>query len=214
MINRGRLDGRFSTGMEIYLSKGLTLRTEKIMYFESPGNRNTDETIQVALDRAKSLGIRDVVVASTSGETGVKACEVFRGFNVVVVTHHVGFEKPGVPQLHKLNEEKIRGLGGKIFTGIHGLSGAERAIRMKWNTIEPLEIVSEALRIFGQGTKVCVEIVIMAADAGLIPVDRDVLAIAGSDSGADTALLISPAHANNLFEMTVREIICKPTIRH
>jgi hypothetical protein len=189
------------------------MKTEKILYFETPGNRNTDQTIQAALDRAKSLGIRDVVVASTSGETGVKTCEVFRGFNVVVVTHHVGFEKPGVAELQKPNEEKIKALGGKIFTGSHALSGAERAIRMKWNTIEPLEIVSEALRIFGHGTKVCTEIVIMAADAGLIPVDRDVLAIAGSGSGADTALIICPAHANNFFQMTVREIVCKPTAR-
>lgn len=189
------------------------MKTEKILYFETPGNRNTEQTIQAALERAKSLGIRDVVVASTSGETGVKACEVFRGFNVVVVTHHVGFEEPGVAELQKTNEEKIKALGGKIFTGTHALSGAERAIRTKWNTVEPLEIVSEALRIFGQGTKVCMEIVVMAADAGLIPIDREVLAIAGTGSGADTALIISPAHANNFFQMTVREIICKPTAR-
>ena len=189
------------------------MRTETILYFDSPGKQNTDETIRAALERARRLGIRDVVVASTSGETGAKACDVFRGFNVVVVTHHVGFERPGVSQLLKPNEEKIRALGGKIFTGMHGLSGVERAIRMKWNTIEPLEIVSDALRIFGNGAKVCTEIVIMAADAGLIPVDRQVLAIAGSDSGADTALVISPVHATNFFQMMVREIICKPTIR-
>jgi hypothetical protein len=84
---------------------------------------------------------------------------------------------------------------------------------MKWNTIEPLELIADALRIFGDGAKVCAEIVIMAADAGLIPIDKQVIAIAGSSSGADTALVVSPAHANNFFKLTVREIICKPVVR-
>ena len=189
------------------------MRTEKILYYDSPGRNNTEETMKVALERARALGIRDIVVASTTGATGAKACEVFKGFNVVVVTHHVGFREPGVSQLLKESEDKIRSLGGKIFTGIHGLAGVERAIRMKWNTVEPVEIIADVLRLFGEGAKVCVEIVIMAADAGMIPVDKDVVAIAGSGSGADTAFVVSPVHANNLFKMTVREIICKPRTR-
>ena len=189
------------------------MTTERILYFDAPGKQNTTETLKAALERAKNLGIKDIVVASATGETGLKACELFKGFNVIVVTHHVGYEKPGVPQLLKSNEDKIKSLGGKVFTGIHGLSGAERAIRMKWNTIEPLELIADALRIFGNGTKVCAEIVIMASDAGLIPVDRDVVAIAGTNSGADTALVVSPVHANNFFKMMVREIICKPVVR-
>jgi hypothetical protein len=188
------------------------VKSEKILYFDAPGKQNTMETMKAAVERAVHLRIKDVVVASTTGESGIKACELFRGYNVIIVTHHVGFEEPGVPQLLKVNEEKIKSLGGKIFTGIHGLSGVERAIRMKWNTIEPLEIIADALRIFGNGTKVCVEIVIMAADAGLIPIDKQVIAIAGSGSGADTALVISPVHANNFFKMTIREIICKPLV--
>lgn len=169
--------------------------------------------MKAALERTQALGIKDIVVASTTGATGVRACEVFKGFNVVVVTHHVGFREPGVSQLSKSNEEKIRSLGGKIFTGMHGLSGVERAIRTKWDTVQPVEIIADALRIFGEGTKVCAEIVIMATDAGLIPVDRDVIAIAGSGAGADTACAVSPVHANNFFKMTIREIICKPRTR-
>jgi len=69
------------------------------------------------------------------------------------------------------------------------------------------------LRLFGEGMKVAVEIVAMAADAGLIPVDRDVIAIAGTGRGADTAIVIRPANSKNLFDMTIREIIAKPRIR-
>jgi hypothetical protein len=189
------------------------VKSEKILYFDTPGKQNTAETMKAAFERAKNLGVKDIVVASTTGETGVKACELFKGFNVVVVTHHAGFKEPGVSQLLKPNEEKIRSLGGKIFTGIHGLSGVERAIRAKWNTVEPLELIADALRLFGDGTKVCAEIVIMAADAGLLPIDKHVIAIAGTGSGADTALVVSPTHAKSFFEMTVREIICKPLVR-
>jgi len=189
------------------------MKMERILYFDSPGKENTEETMKAALERAQALNIKDIVVASTTGATGVRACEVFKDFNVVVITHHVGFREPGVPQLLKPNEEKIRSLGGKIFTGIHGLSGVERAIRTKWNTVQSVEIIADALRLFGEGAKVCVEIVIMAADAGLVPVDKDIVAIAGSGSGADTAFVVTPVHANNLFKMSVREIICKPRTR-
>jgi hypothetical protein len=189
------------------------VKSEKIVYFDAPGKQNTVETMKVALERAKNLSVKEIVVATSTGETGVKACEFFKGFNVIVVAQHVGFEKPGVSKLLKSNEEKIKVLGGKIFTGIHALSGVERGIRMKWNTVEPLELIADTLRIFGSGAKVCAEIVVMAADAGLISMDKDVIAIGGSASGADTALVISPVHTNNFFKMTVREIICKPLVR-
>ena len=50
----------------------------------------------------------------------------------------------------------------------------------------------------------------MVADAGLIPIDRDIIAIAGSSSGADTALLIKPANASRFFDLKIKEIIAKP----
>jgi len=64
--------------------------------------------------------------------------------------------------------------------------------------------------LLGEGTKVCVEIVIMAADAGLIPVVKDVIAIAGTGRGADTALVVRPANASTFFDLKIRETIAKP----
>ena len=95
--------------------------TERILCFDSPGKENTEETMKASLERAKVLGIKDVVVASTTGATGIRACGAFKGFDVVVVTHHVGFREPGVSQVSKQNEDKIRSLGGKTFTGMHAL---------------------------------------------------------------------------------------------
>jgi len=69
--------------------------------------------------------------------------------------------------------------------------------------------VANALRMFSQGVKVCVEISAMAADAGLIPFS-DVIAIAGTGSGADTACLIRANSSNRFFKIKVKEIIAKP----
>jgi len=182
----------------------------KTVYFQASGKQNTESVLELVKDYAPAEGIRDILVASTTGETGVKASRVFKGFNVVVVAHHVGFQEPGVWEMKEENRRKILENGAKIFTATHPLSGVERAIRRRFETIMPLEIIAHTLRLFGEGTKVCVEITIMAADAGLIPVDRDIIAVAGTSEGADTALVIKPANASNFFDLEIREIIAKP----
>ncbi|MGC8961545.1 MAG: pyruvate kinase alpha/beta domain-containing protein, partial [Candidatus Bathyarchaeia archaeon] len=168
------------------------MRIRETVYLDEPGPQNTEEVLQVAFKRAVELGIRDVVVASTTGETGVKASRIFNGFNLVVVTHQTGFQEPGLQEFKPENLDEIRGKA-RILTCTHSLSGVERAMRRCWNTIGPVELIANALRIFGEGVKVCVEIAVMAADAGLIPVDRDVLCIGGTGSGAETALILRPA---------------------
>jgi hypothetical protein len=109
------------------------------------------------------------------------------------------------------NEKTILASGARIVTAGHAFSGVERAIRTKRNTIGPLELMADTLRLFGEGTKVCLEITVMAADAGEISVDRPVVAIAGTSEGADTALVVRPAHSNNFFDLFVKEIIAKST---
>ena len=186
---------------------------KEITYFESPGPQNTEETLKLALKRAEELGIRDIVVASTTGYTGALASELFKGYNLVVVTHHTGFRAPGEQELKEEYRRKILENGGKILTTTHALSGVERSIRRKFNTIGPVEIMAFTLRMFCEGIKVCVEIAVMAADAGLVPVDREIIAIAGTGRGADAALVLKPAHSNNVFDIDIREIVCMPRSR-
>lgn len=181
-----------------------------IVYFSNPGEENTEEVLMLAKKRAEELGIRDIVVASTRGFTGVKASEIFKGYNLVVVTHHAGFRGPGIQELTDENRRKIEENGGKIFTGTHIFAGVERAIRNKFNTAYPAEIMAQTLRLFCEGMKVAVEIVAMAADAGLIPVDREVISIAGTGRGADTAIVVQPANSSRIFDMVIKEIIAKP----
>ena len=197
--------------------KGAILLGEKVMpQIEkaqgSKGAKKADlnTVLDAAKKRAEELGIRSVVVASTRGETGVKAAEMFRGYNVVVVTHSTGFSGLDVQELTPENRERILKAGGKILTTTHAFGGLGRAVRRKFGTYQSDEIVANTLRVFGQGTKVAVEIALMAADSGLISVKEDVISIGGSGSGADTALVIQPANVQDFFDVKVREIICKP----
>ena len=185
----------------------------KTTYFEKPGKENTETVLKLVKRYAETKGIRDIVVASTTGETGEKASRILKGFNVVVVTHHFGFREPGIHELLEENRKKILKNGAKIFTATHALSGVERAIRKQFETIMPLELIAHTLRLFSEGTKVCVEIVIMAVDAGLIPEGTEVIAMAGSGHGTDTALVIKSASASRFFDLEIREVIAKPRTR-
>jgi len=185
---------------------------EKIIgYMQNAGEGNTETVLGLAKKRAAELGIRDIVVASTRGATGVKASETLRGFNVTVVTHSTGFSEPGLQRLTEENRKLIERNGARILTSTHAFGNVERAIKDKFDTAYPTEIMAQTLKIFGQGMKVVVEIAAMAADAGMIPTDKDVISIAGSSKGADTAVVIRPSNTNRIFDTTVREIIAKPT---
>ena len=77
-----------------------------------------------------------------------------------------------------------------------------------------MEFLAEALRcLFGVGMKVAIEVAIMAADSGAIPIEKTI-AIGGSSSergrGADCAIVVWPSHCNNFFDFRVLEVLAKP----
>jgi hypothetical protein len=183
---------------------------EKIVYFKEEGPINTESVLAFVKERAEKLCIKSIVVASTLGETGVKAAEEFKGYNVVVVTHSTGFKGHDIQELTLENRKRILKAGGKTLTMTHAFGGIGRAIRTRFNTYQADEIIANTLRLFGEGTKVAVEIALMAADSGLISVQEDLISIGGSSRGADTALILRPANVKNFFEVKVQEIICKP----
>jgi hypothetical protein len=182
----------------------------KVTYFNEAGKQNTDALLRLVKEYVEKEDIRDIVVASTTGETGAKASKIFKGYDIVTVTHCFGFREPGKIELKDEFKREILANGAKIFTSVHALSSVERAIRKDFGTLQPLELIANTLRLMGEGTKVCVEITLMAADAGLIPVDKDVIVIAGTGRGADTALRMQPANSGRFFDLKVKEVIAKP----
>src|SRR4030042_547863 len=180
-------------------------------YFRTAGAQNTKALLSIVKEYIEKEDIENIIVATNTGETGAEAAKAFKGKNTVVVTHCYGFQQPEKFELKDEFKEEILANGAKILTATHALSSAERTIRKNFGTLEPLELIANTLRLMGEGTKVCVEMTLMAADAGLIPVDKDVVAVAGTGNGADTALRIKPANAARLFDLRIREVIEKPS---
>ncbi|ACA60619.1 pyruvate kinase alpha/beta domain-containing protein [Candidatus Desulforudis audaxviator] len=178
------------------------------MHWPTKGPANTDATIRAAVARARELSISRIIVASHRGQTAEKLLE--SGLEIVCVTHQVGFARPGEDEMPPEMRAKLAAAGVKLLTTTHLLAGIDRALRFKFQGVYPSEIVADALRMLGQGVKVCAEIAGMACDAGLVPPGEDVVCIAGSGTGADTACVISPAHSQHFFDLKIREIICKP----
>ncbi len=185
---------------------------KSIIYFEGKGVGNTDKTLEAARRRAEELGIRDVVVSTTHGGTAIKAVDVFSGMkvNLVAVTISEAFHEKGWVMTVE-ERKRLQDKGIKVLTCLHSLGGnVATSFNKKFGGISIEEVIRETLYRFGQGMKVCVEIVLMAADAGLINVDREVIAIGGTSSGADTAIVVKPSYSMTFREFEVREIISKP----
>ncbi|QTA80524.1 Pyruvate kinase C-terminal domain-containing protein [Desulfonema limicola] len=181
------------------------------MYFDKPGKENTEQTLKAAYERGRELGINEVVVASTKGGTGYKTLEIFKGFKIIMVTYHCGYKEPFKNVLKEDVKADLTAKEVNIVSATHALSGVERAVARKHSGIYPALLIADTLKLFGQGTKVAVEISIMAADAGMLS-GNDIIAIGGTGRGADSGLVIKPANQTDLFDMRIREIICKPRI--
>jgi len=60
--------------------------------------------------------------------------------------------------------------------------------------------------------KVAVECLLMAADAGLLDMSQEVISIAGTSSGADTAIVCKPAYPRTFLQLEIREVLAKPRV--
>lgn len=180
----------------------------KILYFERPGKANTDATLQAACERAEALGIGQVVVASTHGYTAKRAQQAFAGREVEIIAVSIcaGFDDQGWTMSEEERDELER-LEITVLTSMHSLGDD---VNEAFGVRSPNRIVRETLYRFCQGMKVAVEVAVMAADAGLLDTSQEVIAIAGTGEGADTALVLRPAYARKFEELEIREILAKP----
>ncbi|MHB8105256.1 MAG: pyruvate kinase alpha/beta domain-containing protein [Dehalococcoidales bacterium] len=187
----------------------------KTTYFEKPGgDENTAKTLALAKARAAELGIKTIVVASTVGKTSVKAVDVFKGCKVIIVTHTAGFREANTQEFTEESRKAVEAKGGIILTTTHAFGGIHRALNPASMPPPPSlaigDIVANTLRIFGQGMKVTCEIAAMAADAGLVRTDEEIISIGGTGRGADTAVVLQADYVHRFFNMRVKEIICTP----
>jgi len=184
--------------------------TKQITYFKKPGKNNTNKTIELAIDCAEKNNIKKIVVATYTGETALKVTEKAKSIKVIAVTLHAGTRMIRKKAIWEKNRAKLKSKGVEYHRGTQALSGVERAMNKRYGGVFPLMIFVDALKLFSEGVKVCVEVTLMAADAGLVSPNEDIVVIAGTGGGCDTALLIRPNYSTNVFNLGIREIICMP----
>jgi hypothetical protein len=180
----------------------------KTLYFDSPGKQNTDDTLKLVRDRAEELDIKQLIVATTHGSTALRAEEIFTGLPVEIIAVSIcaSFDGEGwtmSPEERSLLEVK----GIRVLTSLHALGDD---VSESFTQSAPNRVVRETLYRFCQGMKVCVEIAVMAADAGILDMNREVISVAGTGEGADTAIVLKPAYARRFNEFEIREILAKP----
>lgn len=188
--------------------------TSSITYFHKAGRQNTASALQLGFERARELGIRKAVIATTLGNTPIAAAALNSGLEIIAVSHVAGFKEPNTQEMTPENQQAMAEAGIRIITAQHALGGIGRAVRVKFQTYQVNEIIAATLKLLGQGFKVVCEIAMMAADAGAVRTDETVLVIAGTGLGADTAALVEPAYSHAFFDLKIVEIICLPSPAH
>lgn len=211
--------------------------------FERPGPVNTGEVIEIA--KAVSSRYEYIVVASITGECALKVAERITDKKVICVTcpHGMSWEVDKmdegpfstIPELAQIrsawieqgisrvpmgitqaNKQNLDSLNVKIVQGTIPFFGPSFSIRVHLHQVTGLDLMAKTLELISTGTLVCLECVLMSVDAGVIPEGQEVLALAGTERGLDTAWIIRSSASANLFHPSkgVRfiELLAKPGV--
>ncbi len=213
--------------------------------FERPGPVNTDETIEIV--KNVSSKYRYLIVASITGECALRLAERIRNTKIICVTcpQGMGWEVDhmhsgpfaDIPELRKVrdswkerglsrvpmqitqeNRQKLTALNVPIIQGTIPFFGPSFSMRLHLQQVTSLDILAKTLELISTGTLVCLECVLMAVDAGAIPEQEQVLAVAGTERGLDTAWVINSCASANLFHPSKGgrfvELLAKPGLSY
>lgn len=211
--------------------------------FERPGPVNTDEVIEIV--SAASANYKHIVVASITGDSAIRIGRRITGKEVICVTCPQGmsWEIDGmvegpfavIPELQQVRTEWLKQglktvpmgisqenrltleeLGIKIVQGTIPLFGPTFSMRLHLRKTTDLDVMAKTLELISTGTLVCLECVLMAVDAGVIPEGAQVLVVAGTERGLDTCWVIQASASHNLFHPSKGarfiELLAKPGI--
>jgi hypothetical protein len=201
---------------------------KKIVYFDEPGPQNTNVVVDAVEERLRGSSIKYVVVASESGETALKVAKAVKGLrvNVVCVSGYAGIRKVegrSWPDIKGETRKELESLGVKILSETPWIFKSSAFDYQFLGEASPSSIVHKVLsRLMGYGFKTAVEVTLLAADAGAIPIDEEVVAVAGTGylgRGADCAIVVKPSVLPDAFfisiekGMEIREIIAMPRVK-
>jgi len=192
-----------------------------IFYFNVCGQINTEKALRLAIQRASELNIKRLVVASETGLSALKAADMLRNskMDLIVVTSAAGTKientvigdlRIGIPDKKIWNQ--LEGRGAKIVRATDPLYNVGAALEHK-GVPTLATLIRSCLKLISSGTAVCVTATLMATDNGALKEGEEVVAVAGSWIGLDTALVMRVANSVDLLKagaVQIREIICKP----
>ncbi|MGZ4902780.1 MAG: hypothetical protein ACXV47_07840 [Halobacteriota archaeon] len=163
-----------------------------ITYFDVPGEENTNAVLAIAQNRARELSTKHILVPSKRGISAERALNFFSSVDVTLF--FVGTDPASFsPEIKKRIED-----------------AGFRLVFYKQVDYHYPDEVKNAFRRFGQGTKVAVEVTLIAAQEEVVDQGAEVIALGGTAKGVDTALVIKAATSDEFAELEVREILCKP----
>lgn len=198
-----------------------------ITYFEEPGPQNTETVVAVVMERIAEGDVRGVVVASESGRTALTIAEALKdaGVRVICVAPYGGYQhvlKRTWPPIKNAIRRKLDCLGVKILDETPWIFGCTFDTAFLGDAA-PATVIHKVLsRAFGFGVKTCIEVALIAADAGALEWDKEAIAVAGTGwlgGGADAAIVVRPspvyegAFLKNEGGLEVREILAMPRIK-
>jgi len=122
----------------------------------------------------------------------------------------IGDLKIGIPD--KMIWDKLKEGGAQIVRATDPFYNVGAALEHH-GTPTLATFIRLILRTISSGTAVCVGVTLMATDNGIVKEGEEVVAVAGSWVGLDTALVLQATNSVNFFKkgaVQIKEIICKP----
>lgn len=200
---------------------------KSITYFEKPGPQNTDAVIAAVKERISEGDVRGVVVASESGRTALALAEALKDSDayVICVAPYPSYQhvlKRGWPPIREEIRRKLESLGGKVLDQTPWIFGCTFDTAFLQDSA-PATIIHKFLsRAFGFGVKTCIEVALIAVEAGALEWNKNAIAVAGTGwlgGGADAAIVVRPsavyggAFLKNEGGLEVREIVAMPRVK-
>lgn len=200
-----------------------------VRFFESVGEENTNEVIKTVVDRAEEGGIEAVIVASISGKTSVKVAEQLkkRGLRikVICISGPPSWKKYPEYKFPLIKEEMRKRLDALGIKVINDVEEPFRPITFRnWWEKKTVEVFRPEADLFwmslicvgGHGFRTAVEVVFMAEEAEVINKGEMVISIAGTGTGADTAIVMKTSRFEDAVgvdpekRMKIYEILAMP----
>jgi hypothetical protein len=170
----------------------------RTVLFDEPGSENTESVLEAVSEKIDETGIKTIVIASTSGKTAIKFAKALKEKAEVVAVSWKIIPSESIKELENLG---VKICDFENYLPLHEIGR---------------DLVRNTLYALGQGIKVCVEVVLIAVDKGIVSLGQDVIAVGGTGSGSDSAMVVRATSTADMFgsdiqkRLEIREIFALP----